>query len=109
MTLGVFMKSEFYFVLPKVTNNLQLLGENIKLARLRRNLPMRLICERARISRPTLARIEKGDDKVAIGRYAMVLNALGNYSSELTKVLREDELGRTIQDLNIKTPKRGGR
>ena len=28
---------------------------------------------------------------------------------EKIKVMREDELGRTIQDLNIKTPKRGGR
>lgn len=70
---------------------------------------MSLICERANISKPTLIRIERGSPDVSIGLYAMVLNALQNSSSELTKVMREDEMGRTIQDLNLKTPKRARR
>ena len=96
-------------IYPNVEKNLKILGENIKLARLRRNLPMSLICERAGISKPTLIKIEKGSPDVSMGMYAMVLNALNNSSSELTKVMREDELGRTIQDLNIKSPKRARR
>jgi transcriptional regulator with XRE-family HTH domain len=96
-------------LLPKVLNNIAQLGENLKLARLRRNLSMRLVCERAHISRPTLIRIEQGSPDVSIGLYAAVLNALGNRDDELTKVLREDELGRTIQDLNIKVGQRGTR
>ena len=50
--------------------------------------------------------VERGSPDVSIGLYVMVLNALQNSSSELTKVMREDEIGRTIQDLNLKTPKR---
>ena len=53
------MKKTKLVLLPKVLNNLSQLGENIKLARLRRNLSMRLVCERAHISRPTLIKIEK--------------------------------------------------
>lgn len=103
------MRKTKVMLLPKVLNNIAQLGENLKLARLRRNLSMRLVCERAHISRPTLIRIEKGSPDVSIGLYAAVLNALGNRDDELTKVLREDELGRTIQDLNIKIGKRGYR
>ena len=103
------MKHTNAIIYPNVEKNLKILGENIKLARLRRNLPMSLICERAGISKPTLIKIEKGSPDVSMGMYAMVLNALNNSSSELTKVMREDELGRTIQDLNIKLPKRARR
>ena len=101
------MKKTRAVLTPRVANNLKLMGENIKLARLRRNLPMSLICERAGISRPTLAQVEKGSPNVSIGIYALVLHALNGNSGEFAKVMREDELGRTIQDLNIKTPKRG--
>ena len=100
------MKKETFMITSTVKSNLKQLGENIKLARLRRGLPMRIICERASISRPTLVEVEKGSPHVSIGIYAMVLHALQGNSGELAKVMREDELGRTIQDLNIKTPKR---
>ena len=103
------MKHTKAILTPRVENNLKEMGENIKLARLRRNLPMRLICERAGISRPTLTQVEKGSPNVSIGIYALVLHALNGNSGELAKVMREDQLGRTIQDLNIKTPKRGRR
>ena len=101
------MKKTKVVLLPKVLNNLSLLGENIKLARLRRNISMRLICERANISRPTLISIEKGSPDVSMGLYAAVLNVLGNHDDELAHVMEDDELGRTIQDLNIKERKRG--
>lgn len=103
------MKKTHTIVTKTPLKNLQLLGENIKLARLRRNLSMSLVCERAGISRPTLMRIERGCPDVSIGLYAMVLHALQNNSGELANVMREDERGRTIQDLNLITPKRGGR
>ena len=103
------MRKTKVVLLPKVLNNLAELGENIKLARLRRNISMRLICERAHISRPTLINIEKGSPDVSMGLYASVLNALGNHDDELAHVMEEDEVGRTIQDLNIKERKRGRR
>ncbi|MBE6133659.1 MAG: helix-turn-helix transcriptional regulator [Erysipelotrichaceae bacterium] len=103
------MKRTKLVLLPKVLANLALMGENIKLARLRRNISMRLICERAHISRPTLMKVEQGSPDVSMGIYAAVLNALENHDDELAHILEEDELGRTIQDLNIKERKRGRR
>lgn len=54
------------------------MGEQIKLARLRRNLSVDLTAERAGISRATLWKVEKGDPSVAIGIYASVLHALND-------------------------------
>lgn len=56
---------------------LRMLGTDIREARRRRRLPMRVVADRAFTSRPTLQRIEKGDPSVGIGIYAAVLQALG--------------------------------
>lgn len=93
-------------LLPKTEKILSQMGEQIKLARLRRGLSVKMVSERAGISRATLWQVEKGSPSVAIGIYAAVLLALGNNDKELLKIMKEDELGRTIQDLNISTPKR---
>ena len=103
------MGKKTVLLMPKTEDILKQLGENIRMARLRRNLSMRLVCERASISRATLWQVEKGSPSVAIGIYAAVLHALDGGDKELLKVMREDEVGRTIQDLNIKIPKRGRR
>lgn len=103
------MGKKALLILPKTEEILKQLGDNIRMARLRRNLSMRLVCERASISRATLWQVEKGSPSVAIGIYAMVLHALDNSDKELLQVMKEDELGRTIQDLNIRVPKRGKR
>ncbi|MCK9343608.1 MAG: helix-turn-helix domain-containing protein, partial [Massilibacteroides sp.] len=47
-------------LLPSQERTLQTLGENIKYARLRRDLSSEQISERAGISRTTLVKIEKG-------------------------------------------------
>ncbi len=60
-----------------VQHALRKLGNDIQNARKRRRLPMRLICERANISRVTLANIEKGEFGVSIGKVALVLFSLG--------------------------------
>ena len=53
-----------------------LMGEQIKLARLRRNLSIAQVAERATCSPLTVNRIEKGSPTVSIGIYARVLYAL---------------------------------
>ena len=54
------------------------MGEQIKLARLRRKLSVNLVAERADISRATLWHVENGNPSVSIGVYATVLHALNN-------------------------------
>lgn len=92
-------------LLPSVERILSVLGENIKLARLRRKLTSALVAERAGITRQTLTKVEKGDPGVAMGIYASVLHAL-NLEKDLLNVAKDDELGRTLQDLNLITRKR---
>lgn len=53
-----------------------------------------MVCERAGIARSTYARLEKGDPKVALGAYAMVLFVLGlgDLFADLADV-RQDDAG----------------
>jgi transcriptional regulator with XRE-family HTH domain len=96
-------------ILPKMKRILENLGENIKLARLRRRLSTQQISERADISRPTLSAIEKGKPNVSIGLYLQVLFVLG-LADDFLKVANDDELGRKLQDAKLlvkeRAPKR---
>ena len=93
-------------VMPATLNILQQMGEQIKLARLRRQLSAELIAERAGISRATLWNIEKGSPSVSIGAYAAALHALGGMDRDLLMVAKDDELGRKLQDLDLLPKKR---
>lgn len=84
---------------------LQTLGENIRLARLRRDLSSEQVAERAGISRNTLIKIERGDEGVAIGMYFRVLIVLG-LQDDLLLIARDDVLGRKLQDIGLTTPRR---
>lgn len=91
-------------VLPQTQKLLSQMGEQIRLARLRRHLPAELVAERAFISHATLTAIEKGAPSVSIGAYAAVLHALGGLEQDLLLIAKDDELGRKLQDLDL--PKR---
>lgn len=93
-------------LLPSTMEILSTMGEQIKLARLRRNLSVELVAERANISRATLWSIEKGSPSVSIGNYAAVLHAINNMDSDLLLIAKDDELGRKLQDLKLVTKKR---
>ena len=103
------MKTKKAIVLPKTEQILKQLGEQIRLARLRRDLSVNLVCERAYISRATLWKVENGDSSVAIGFYAAVLHALDNMDKDLLLVAKDDEIGKTLQDLKIDVRKRASR
>lgn len=96
-------------ILPATREILTTMGEQIKLARLRRNLSVELVAERAAVSRATLWKVEKGDQTVAIGIYAAVLHALNGMDKDLLLVAKDDVVGRTIQDLNLTVRKRAPR
>lgn len=87
-------------LLPKYMKILSELGENIKLARLRRKYSSEQVSERAGISRPTLVSIEKGSESVSIGLYLKVLGVLG-LEKDILLVAQDDVLGRKIQDANL--------
>lgn len=85
-----------------VVRSLRRLGADLRVARLKRRLPMRVIAERAGISRATLQRVERGDAGVGAGVYASVLHALGLLDDldAVADPLR-DEVGQARSDAAI--------
>ncbi len=81
------------------------MGENIKLARLRRKLTAEQIAERAGISRSTLWQAEKGLSSVSLGTYAQILFVLG-LEKDLQLIAKDDVLGRKLQDAELSVGKR---
>ncbi|MFO7723412.1 MAG: helix-turn-helix domain-containing protein [Bacteroidales bacterium] len=98
------MKKE-QVILPGNQRILITVGENIRLARLRRRLSAEQVSERAGIGRSTLWKIERGAPEVAIGSYLQVLFILG-LERDLAKVGSDDILGRKLQDAGLSTMKR---
>ena len=92
-------------LLPKHERLLHELGENLRMARLRRNLPSEQVAERAGIARNTLIKIENGDEGVAIGSYLRVLIVLG-LEDDLRAVAQDDVLGRKLQDAGLSVSRR---
>lgn len=93
----------------KTDKILRELGENIRLARLRRKLSTQQVAERAGIGRRTLYEIERGKPTVSIGNYALVLSVFG-LETDLLNVAKDDLLGRKLQDAKLivkeRAPKR---
>lgn len=96
------MSKKKIVILPKARRVLDEMGENIKLARLRRKLSAEQVSERANISRPTLTAIEKGSPTVSIGSYLLVLQVLG-LERDFLLLAKDDVLGRKLQDARITT------
>ena len=99
------MSSRKTILLPKQFKIMETLGENIKMARLRRKLTAEQVAERAGISRRTLVSVEKGSPGVAMGNYLQVLFVLG-LADDILKIASDDVLGRKLQDANLTSPKR---
>lgn len=85
---------------PNIQNQINLLGQRLRTARLRRGISTILFADRVGVSRDTLNRLEKGDPNIALGTYVRALRVLG-LDKDLDAVARDDELGRKLQDLNL--------
>lgn len=81
------------------------LGERLRLARLRRRLTAVVVAERANISRPTLAKAERGEPSVTLGTYLRIL-AIYGLENDLSIVAGDDALGRRLQDLALPAPRK---
>lgn len=84
----------------KLEQKMQIVGEQIKLARLRRNLSVALVADHATCSPLTVSRIEKGILTVSIGVYLRVFYAL-QLEDDILYLTKDDELGRRLQDLSL--------
>ena len=85
---------------PTLQDILKTVGENIKLARLRRKITSVMLAERAGMNRVTLTKVENGDSAVTLGAYASVLFCLG-LEKDLSLIAQDDPLGRKLQDAEI--------
>lgn len=94
--------------LPRVGRILAELGQNVRLARLRRKLSAQLVAERAGMSRPTLRSIERGHATVTLGALANVLHSLG-LVDDLAQVGRQDTFGRQLEEAELGARKRAPR
>lgn len=86
----------------RVERALVKLGADIRDARKRRRIPLRVMAERALISPTTLGKIERGDPGVAIGFYASVLFVLdlANRLGEIADV-STDAVGLALANQNL--------
>ena len=82
-------KNTFGKIMPRaLTQQLQLMGEQIMLARKRRH------------TRLTVSKVEHGDPRVSMGIYARVLFAL-NLEKDLSLLAADDALGHQLQDAEL--------
>ncbi len=95
-------------LLPTLARRLSVLGERLRLARMRRKFSAETVAKRAGVSRMTLYRIESGDPVVALGSYARVLAVL-QLDADLDRLALDDALGRRLQDLGIPERRRAPR
>ena len=108
------MKTQTNLPLPAI-KALRKLGQDISEARRRRRITIKLVAERAAISRATIGKIEQGDPTTSIGGYAAVLFVLGmterlhdlaDASHDLTGRQLEEE--RLPQRVRMPTSKKQG-
>ncbi len=92
-------------LLPKQKRMLREMGQQIKLARLRRNYTSQEMADRTGLTRGTICKIEAGEESVAMGNYFRVLIALG-LDRDILGIAKDDILGRKLQDAQLTIPKR---
>lgn len=93
---------------PNTTIKLERMGTRIKRARLRRNISIEAIAERAGISEATFYAIEKGISTVSIGAYAAVLAVL-ELDDDLEFIALDEEGKKQFREANLKRRERASK
>lgn len=94
------MNKQGHQLLPKQERILADLGENLRLARLRRKLSAQQVADRAGIGRSTLHLMENGSPGTTVSRLISVLSVLG-LEGDLARVALDDLLGRKLEDARL--------
>lgn len=92
-------------LLPKQKRMFAQVGEQLRLARLRRRLSAEQVAERAGIARSTLALIEKGSSSSSIETLFRILSVLG-LEEDFLALAKDDELGRRLEDAKLTSPRK---
>lgn len=90
---------------PRHRGQLVALGNRLRAARLRRKLTQAVLAERVGVTLPTLRKLEAGDPSASLATVIRVLQVLG-LAGDIDKLAAQDELGRELQDLELKQPRR---
>jgi transcriptional regulator with XRE-family HTH domain len=96
---GVFMKKfSSQFLMFGVPELLQHVGQNIRTARIRRNLTILELANRVHVDERTISRLEKGDPSINFKNLVTVLMVLGLEDSVFDLAdPNADELGRALE------------
>ena len=94
------MPKRMHPVFPRTQRLAEGLGERLRLARVRRRIPLAELAARTGASRITLAKLERGDSSVGFGVLLRVLSVLG-LEDDLDKLAGDDVLGRRLQDADL--------
>ena len=94
------MPSKATVLFPREAAKLKQFGERLRLARLRRQIPLIIAAARVGVSRTTLYRLEAGDANVSLGNYFRYLGVL-HLDSDLDLLARDDHVGRRLQDMKL--------
>ncbi|MFZ6735015.1 helix-turn-helix domain-containing protein [Undibacterium sp. Ji42W] len=98
------MAQKISTLLPIADKLLQQFGERLRLARLRRGLSAKQVCERAGMAPMTLRSVERGGSGVTIGAYMAVMQVLG-IEQDLSLLGQVDAVGRSLQDSRLPAPR----
>lgn len=90
---------------PRTRRRLEALGQRLKLARLRRRMPLVEAAARVGVSRVTYRALETGDPRVSLAVLARALGVLG-LEEGLDLIAGADDLGRKLEDMRLRKPRR---
>lgn len=93
---------------PLARRLLAAMGENIRMARLRRDLSLQSVAQRAGLSINTVVAVERGSEGAGMGAVANILQVLG-LAEDMILLAKDDVLGRKLQDLELRPRKRAPR
>jgi transcriptional regulator with XRE-family HTH domain len=91
---------------PSAARQLAALGERLRAARRRRRLTQAVVAARVGVSKQTIAKLEGGNPATSLATMLRVLQVLG-LGEQIDRLAVDDELGRRLQDLDLRDPPRG--